>query len=731
MDSRIVLRSRANHLFTYSGRSVLVTDLDGVISGKGTEGFYVDDTRLVSHFELLADGHRLTPIVASPVDGNSFLAYLHVPPEAGVPKEGVYLTMGHFIDGGMRTTLRIENFHAHDPGRFTLEIRVAADFADVNATEAGKRQQTAEVATEWDEASSRLQFRYQHPGLNRAVTIHIERSPVDAEWHDGVLRFALDLAPHQAVEFQLAVEPIFDGTSRGLPDPTFGNTGTTLEHLRNDLRRVIPRLTTTNIAVARAWQTATGDLATLPLGLHPGPAAPIAGIPIYTRFFGRDMLTISWQAMLAMPGMMQDTLWLLAAWQGSAIDDWRDEEPGKMIHQARWGPLSVLNVDPVLRYYGDYAAPSDFLIMLGQYLAWTNDRATVHELLPAARKAIQWLERYGDLDGDGLLEYVTRSEKGVKNQGWKDSPPAIVDEHGNIVENPIGTSELQAYWYAGLQWAAAAFSAAGDAGYAFDLLQKARRLKQRFDKAFWMEDEGFYALGLGPDKQQIRSIASNAGHLLATGIVPQEKAKRVAERLMAPDLFSGWGVRTLSAGHPAYNPFSYHLGSVWPVDTGTFALGFGRYGCISEMHQLVEGFFAMTDLFVENRLPEAIGGMPRDQEHPHPGIYPKSNEPQGWSDSAVVLVIQSLLGMRPAAPLGLLLVDPHLPPWLPDLRLEGVQVGESRLDLEFHRTPEGKTRYSAHRREGRVQVLRQPAPQGPKGSLGGRARAALGSIGRT
>ncbi|MDP9313298.1 MAG: amylo-alpha-1,6-glucosidase, partial [Chloroflexota bacterium] len=268
----------------------------------------------------------------------------------------------------------------------------------------------------------------------------------------------------------------------------------------------------------------------------------------------------------------------------------------------------------------------------------------------------------------------------------------------------IATSELQAYWYAGLQQVALAFFMAGDRGYAVELLRKAADLKRQFDPAFWMEDEGFYALGLDADKRQIRSLASNAGHLLATGIVPQEKGRRVARRLMEPDLFSGWGIRTLSSDHPAYNPFSYHLGSVWPVENGTFALGFGRYGCVAELHRLTEGIFASTDLFVENRLPEAIGGLPRDAAHPHPGIYPQANEPQGWSASMIVLLVQSLLGMRPMAPLGLLLVDPHLPPWLPDLRLTGVRVGTSLLDLEFRRTNSGKTRYWVTRQVGRVRA---------------------------
>jgi glycogen debranching enzyme len=355
----------------------------------------------------------------------------------------------------------------------------------------------------------------------------------------------------------------------------------------------------------------------------------------------------------------------------------------------------------------------------------------VRQLLPTARAVVDWLDRYGDLDGDGFLEYVTRSAKGVKNQGWKDSHDAIVDERGEIVPNPIAASELQAYWFAALEQAAFVFLVAGDVGYARDLLARAQALKRAFDRAFWVEEDGFYAIALGPDKRPIRSNASNAGHLLATGIVPVEKGARVAQRLMAPDLFSGWGIRTLSSDHPAYNPFSYHLGSVWPVENGTFAFGFARYGRVAELHRLAEGLFAATDLFVANRLPETMSGLPRDDRHPHPGIYPDSNAPQAWSASMIVLLIQAMLGMRPVAPLGLLLVDPHLPPWLPDLRLDGIRVGQSRVDLAFTRAADGATHWRVVRREGRLRVLRQPVPQGPDASLGGRALALLTSLGRS
>ncbi len=726
--TRIGLRARADRHFTYSGRSVLVTNLDGNLTGSGTEGFYVEDTRLLSRDEWTANGESLLSIAVSPVEGDAFLAYLEVPQGGSVSKNSVYVTIARFVGEAMRTELRIENYAAGETAHVDLVAYLAADFADMNETQTGKREQTAEVETTWDETCQEVVFRYCHPDLDRAVAVRVVQAPAPVRFEDGALSVSLKLLPHHPVEIHLVVEPIFDGTRRSMPRRSFDEAVTPLARLRRQLRAETPVLTTTNATVARAWQTATDDLASLPLGLEAGPAAPIAGIPMYQRFFGRDMLTIGWQAVMIMPTMLRDALRLNAAWQGTVIDDWRDEEPGKLIHQARWGPLSILGVDPVLRYYGDYATPSDFLIMLGQYLAWTNDLATVRELLPTARKAIDWLDHYGDIDGDGFLEYLTRSDKGVKNQGWKDRYDAIVDAEGRIVPNPIATSELQAYWYAGLQQVALAFFMAGDRGYAVELLRKAADLKRRFDPAFWMEDEGFYALGLDADKRQIRSLASNAGHLLATGIVPQDKGRRVAQRLMEPDLFSGWGIRTLSSDHPAYNPFSYHLGSVWPVENGTFALGFGRYGCVAELHRLTEGIFASTDLFVENRLPEAIGGLPRDAAHPHPGIYPQANEPQGWSASMIVLLIQSLLGIRPVAPLGLLLVDPHLPPWLPDLRLTGVHVGHSILDLAFQRTKSGKTRYEVTRQAGRVRVLRQPPPQAPGTSLAVRAWAATTSL---
>jgi glycogen debranching enzyme len=481
---------------------------------------------------------------------------------------------------------------------------------------------------------------------------------------------------------------------------------------------VAPRLTSPNSAVAKAWETAVADLASLPLGLESAPYALAAGVPLYVHFFGRDTLTAGWQALLAAPEYLRDALVANAALQGEQTDDWLDEQPGKMIHEVRTGPLSLLGNDPLLRYYGDYATPPDFVAMLAQYWTWTADTATVRKLLPAAWRALDWLERDGDLDGDGFLEYVTRSSAGVKNQGWKDAPESVVDDAGKIAANPLATSELQGYWYAALQLGALlAAVVSRDFLYAARLGARARRLRRQFNKQFWLEDEGHYALALDREKRPIRAAGSNDAHLLVTGIVPRERARRLVNRLFEPDIFTGWGIRTLSSDHPAYNPFSYHRGSVWPVEHGTFALGLARYGFWDELGLLARAVFDAAALCPEHRLPEVLGGLQRDGNDSLPGVYPNACSPQAWSASTVVMLVQALLGLNPAAPLAAAFVDPHLPAWLPNLRLDGVRIGAATVDLQAWRTSSGTTSFRVTRRDGRLAVLRQPPPNDPRGKL--------------
>ena len=700
------LRVRPDLLYRGTGWSTLVTDVHGRIDGVDPQGFFARNTRMLSVARITVNGREPVAFSTANVGVHGQLSYAQLVDGDALPVRTAYLVVERFLGEGLWSRLRVVSYSS-EPLTAGFRVDLAADFADTEEAETGVRRQRAGVATSWDADRGELRFTYLHEGLDRAVVVAVS-APAPVRCADQTITFDLTVPPRGSAVVDVLVEPVFDGQRLAAPPPTFDEPDDAAAQARRVLAGELTRVRTTAAPVAAAWNAAVDDLAALALGEPPGPAAPFAGLPIYQQIFGRDSLTASWQALLAGPTMLRDSLRLNGVWLGQRIDDWRDEEPGKPLHQARRGPTSVLGLDPFTAYYGDFATGPDFLVFLGQYLAWTADLGTVRELLPTARQILVWLERYGDLDRDGFLEYRCRSPGGGKNQGWKDSDTAVVDEEGRMVDNPIATSELQAYWYAALRHSAFAFAAAGDRVFAAKLVARAAALRRRFHRAFWMPERGHYAMALGPDKRPVRSATSNDGHLLATGIVPARIARIVARRLVAPDLFSGWGIRTLSANHPAYDPFSYHRGSVWPVEAGTIALGLARYGCRDELHRLAEGTFAAAALFEGHRLPEALSGVARD-ECPHPGFYPRSCSPQAWSASAIVAIVQGLLALRPFAPLRTILTDPHLPEWLPDLTLEGVQVGDATFDLVVRRRRGG--RISVRTRGDRIAVLRRPPAQ--------------------
>lgn len=679
------LRPRPDLRFVTSGWSMLVTDAHGRLGGDAIQGFYVDNTRFISRELLLVRGKEPVPFSTARVGAHAQLSYACVVDGEGDPAEGLYLALERFVGPGLHTRLTLLSSAHHDQ-RVDVRVELEADFLDVVDLLEGKR--STPVPALWDQDSQRLTLSAGGP-LQQSLRLH----PTGALWHleDGALCTVVDVPARQDAVLSLFAEAVTPSGRRRAPAAAYTEPRDAAGAARAHVRPQLTALSSTVADVAVAWRTAVADLADLALGEPAGPTAPIAGVPLYQQVFGRDTLTASWQALLATPTLLRDSLLLNASLVGTRVDDWRDEEPGKLLHQARRGPRSVLGEDPLDRYYGDFATGPDFLVFLGQYYAWTGDTELLRELLPVARKVLDWLDRYADSDGDGFLDYRTRSTRGVTNQGWKDSETAIVDAEGRVVATPIAASELQGYWYAALRHGALAFAAAGDPRRAASMLREAAALRRRFHRAFWVPEDRCYALALGPDGEQVRSTNSNDGQLLATGIVPPAIAPVVARRLLEPDMFSGWGIRTLSADHPAYNPFSYHRGSVWPVEAGTIALGLARYGRVEELHRLAEATFSAATLFEQHRLPEALSGLPRDAAHPHPGTYPAACSPQAWSASTVVALVQALLGLRPAAPAHTFVVDPHLPSWLPDLTLYGVQLGGRTCDLHAQRRG-GRTR---------------------------------------
>lgn len=752
---RIHARPQSEHIGR--GRSVLATSIEGLLRGEPDRGLFVHETRLLSRWLYLIDGKEPSPNAYSTVRQNEWCAYFVVPapgvtppPEddgsGQVPAESrntLELQVARSIDGGVHEDLSLTNFTL-ETSTFELAIEIDADFAD--QTETRKRRLQGERTVRWDGDSSLLTFdyvaRHETATLHRGVEIAVARGVIPPEqrasYANGRLTFRVTLAPHERWHACIVVTPIIEGNRLPVPAGCFGDPPAESSHqhaidlyLDESTRLESPGSNTMTGDVLTTLEQARSDLASLRLfDLDHGTRAwtVAAGLPLYIALFGRDTLTAGWQAGLLGPEIMAGTLPALAKLQGTRVDDWRDEQPGKMLHEAHTGPLSTLGFNPRDRSYSSITTSGLYAFIVAELWHWTGDKELVRPLIEPALRGLQWLERYGDIDGDGFYEYLSHSPMGPIHQAWKDSPDAIVYEDGGLVEPPIATCEEQAFVYAAKLHLAETLWFLGEHDLSRKLYAESVELKKRFNEAFWMEDEGFFALALDAQKRPVRSIASNAGHCIATAIADASLVERTVNRLFAPDLFSGWGVRTLSSDHPRYNPYSYHLGSIWPVEHGTFALGFWRYGLYERAQQLARAQFEAAALFEYHRLPELFGGHPHDAQHPFPGIYPNANPLQAWSSSSVFTLIQALLGLYPHAPLKLLVIDPHLPEWLPEITLRDLRVGKARVSIRFHRDAGGQTGYRILDQSGTLHVVRQATPWSLTTQPAERLRDALASL---
>lgn len=718
MNEEAGLRAQQGRHQVFHDQSLLIAASDGEVRGEDVEGLYYANTRLLNRLALRINGEPLFPVQVAPARDDLLVAYYQDPRITGdeaAQDRALLVQLTVTVGAGFHIDLDARN-HSPAPIACELALLLAADFADLDEPRAGRCEQEAGVRRLCAlEETGELHFVYLHPDLREAAILRFSPAPHCGD--DGVY-WPLALPPQAAWHACLEVAPVHQGVTVAPVARCYGGFAPEDGGAIAWLERAT-RVETSSDSVRRSYHRAVGDLAAL--ALREGPpaeqAAFAAGIPFYQNPFGRDLLTTSWQALLATPRLLESAILVCERYQGTTTDDFRDEQPGRIIQQVRTGPLNLLGLNPRGRYYSDYASPGDFLIMLGQHFMWTGDRDFLRARLSAAERVLAWLDREADLDGDGFYEYRTRSPQGDRNQGWKDSARAIPHVDGSDAPLPIATCEVQGYVYAGKQQLGAALLALGQVREGRRLLREAGDLRRRFNRAFWMPEEGFLALALDGHKRQVRSIASNAGHCLATGIVDAAYAPALAGRLMAPDMFSGWGVRTLSADHVAFNPFSYHLGSVWTVEQATVAFGLKRYGFGEHANAVARGTFDLAERYERHRLPEAVGGYPRDRHHPFPGVYPKACWPQAWSAGAVIMLLQAMLGLRPLAPLGLLLVYPELPDWLPDLTLRGLRVGDSTLTIQFRRQADGGTDYRVVERHGAVRVLREPPDSSVRHSL--------------
>jgi glycogen debranching enzyme len=750
-----MIRMRPRPFITHisRGRSVIATTLDGRIVDDPDHGLFVHETRLLSRWMYFIDGREPAANAFSTIRQNQWLGYFVTPAPGVTPPprdEGsgqvpaasqspLELSIARLIDDGLHEDIDLTNC-TMESSSFVFAIELDADFADQGETR--ERQQHGERTVQWDRAAQRLTFDYtaEHRDrtLHRGVVIEIADASSAADWVDGRLSFTVQIAAKERWHACVRITPIIDGATLPSPRDCYGADQHHAPH-EQEVRRYLEETTafespesgTSTEDVMTTIEQARSDLAALRLfDLDQGPRAwtVAAGLPLYIALFGRDTLTAGWQASILGPEIMSGTLHALAQVQGTRIDDWRDEQPGRMLHEAHTGPLSMLDYNPRRRSYGSITTSGLYAFILAELWHWTGDRNLVRPFIEPALRALQWLDRYGDPDEDGFYEYHSRSPMGPRHQAWKDSPDAITYEDGAPVDPPIATCEEQAFVYIARLHLAEMLFFLGERDLSRKLYHQASELKKRFNEAFWMEDEGFYALALDAKKRQVCSITSNPGHCIAAAITDATLVERTVGRLFADDLFSGWGIRTLSTEHPRYNPYSYHLGSIWPVEHGTFALGFMRYGLHGRVEQIARAQFEAAALFEYHRLPELFGGHPRDVRHPFPAIYPNACSPQAWSASSVFSLLQAMLGLYPYAPLKMLVIDPHLPEWLPEITLRDLRVGKARVTIRFRRRADGRTSYRILDQRGKLHVIRQATPWSLTTQPAERLRDALSSL---
>lgn len=697
------------------GMTFFVSDRTMQIREGTTQGVYFNDTRFLSHYRYRFNHLPPVLLTAAYVDYYSSLAHFTNPPlplaEGSLPTNHLRLRVSRQLEAGLvLEELRMTNY-AMEPVLFALVVEIKSDFADIFEIRGLYMPYRGTIETVWNPEDRTLINSYRHESFAAQMHYQIELCDSSPSYSNGELVFPIRLGPQEQWRAAITI-----GLHAGEASPPIKHAPTQLRsgQLESDqLHQRWHQLTTSIRAgaadIQRAIEGASEDLAAVRLYLPELPKdiwLPAAGVPWFVTVFGRDSEITSLQTLLHYPGFARATLQILGQLQGKRTDDWRLEEPGKIAHEMRYGQLAQLGKIPHTPYYGTIDATPLFVILLCEVWRWTGDRGLVERYLPHARAAITWIDTYGDHDGDGFLDYWRSVPHGLKNQGWKDSGNALVFEDGRQVPNPIAMVEFQGYVYDAKMRMAELEQAFENQERAEQLRTEAKQLQERFHQAFWMEQEGFFAFGLGPNRQIIRAIASNPGHALWSGIVYPELAARVVERLLADDMFSGWGIRTLSHNNPAFNPLDYQMGAVWPHDNAIIAHGCKRYGFADAANRIARAIFDVANYFQGQRLPELFGGFQR-QEYSLPVLYPQANIPQAWAAGSVFQFLQAILGLEADAPNGRLLLNPTLPEWLPSVTIKNMAIGDALIDLHIEHSETGRPHITASRQRGNIEVIQQ------------------------
>jgi glycogen debranching enzyme len=650
----------------------------GDILRGGTDGLFYRDTRLLSRWELRIDGEPLEPLAVMPAAPFSATFLGRGLPRPGRAESSLLVTRARYVGGGMREDLVVHNL-SKEPAGLRLTLYVNADLADLFDVKAGRIRQWGEHLTKVGDGHVTISAAL--PGGRRGVRI----SAPGAGTEPGCLFFHVAVPARGTWRTTLLAQPIIDDDE--LP-PRFP-THRPIEHADPARRlriweRGSPLVSTQHTGLRKALLRSRADLGSLRIfdEAHTDrPPSIAAGAPWFMTIFGRDSLISSWMVLPMDRSLALGTLWTLADLQGEQVDPLNEEEPGKIMHELRnCVDAGIMRGKPrAAAYYGSVDATPLFIMLLGELRRWGLHEEEVDKLLPHARRAMDWIEQYGDLDGDGFVEYERKTDRGLINQGWKDSYDGINFADGTLPQPPIALVEVQSYVYTAFLAMSHFAHEVGDTATARRYADRATELKQAFNEAFWLPDRGWYAVGLDRHKRPIDALASNMGHCLLSGIIDIDKAQAVADRLMSPEMFSGWGIRTLASSMGAYNPMSYHNGSVWPHDNTIIVGGLMRYGFVEQAQRVMMSLLDAAYMF-DGRLPELFCGFDRS-EYPRPVPYPTSCSPQAWSAASPVHLLRAMLRFDPWIPYKKAWLAPALPPGLGDVRIERFTLAGSQVSI--------------------------------------------------
>lgn len=660
---------------------------DIAVLAPGQEGLYHDDTRFLSHQELTINGARPLYLGSSVEEANSLLVIdlmnpdLTVEGQVVLPKGTLHIYRAKLLwKGACYEHIRLSH-HGEEAATVRLEMTFDGDFVDLFEVRGMRRQLRGERLPP-EVKGSEVVLPYQGRD-KRGRRTHVRFDPAPRNLDGGRATFDLHLDPGEDHHLYCTVVCECEGEQQHpvLPYHSALHENNQARSAGHGARCAIE---TSNPLVNLWLDRSVSDLDMLVSQLPSGPY-PYAGVPWYSTTFGRDGILTALEYLWIDPSLARGVLGFLAATQATELEPERDAEPGKILHEARKSEMAHTREIPFGRYYGTVDATPLFLVLVAAYFQRTGDLALVRTLWPNVLAALEWVDRYGDVDGDGFVEYARRSAEGLVQQGWKDSHDSVFHQDGRMAEPPIALCEVQGYVYLGKSMLVHVARTLGEASLADSLTRQAEALRQRFQAAFWCDDIGSYALALDGHKQRCRVLTSNAGQVLWSGIAAPDHAQRLIDGLVSPAFFSGWGVRTVASGQARYNPMSYHNGSVWPHDNAIIALGMARYGRTTEAVRLLASLFDASLHFERHRLPELFCGFPR-RAGAGPTLYPVACSPQAWAAAAPFAILQACLGLEIDAERGTIsLRTPQLPPFIDWMRISRLGAPGASCDLLLQR----------------------------------------------